>query len=334
MENFGGCVKKSKEHQEEEGHEGCRLDEMGNHQTGALAGTGGSQQLGAMGEEDHVMDQEYLEVFRHAQDRRFHIFELWMHKPTWNTDFVNYKRLLSIEMDRPHLGQIATSWRGREDWHDFDFVKVHLPANEEKFHGFLGQRYVAYPKGDLGRVPLLVFFDGVRKFMTGTVYLRGTPHGISSEDLFDTLDSQHQCGGRHLCSVDAGGMTFWPSYVPVAPGMYLKAKQIDLEDTTNHSDGENRSDCSTTLGGESDSRDNEAEQEEREDEPEEVSSEKEDYSSMVQQRAAGVLPSRVRERSHPLWDIVCYIFFFLVCWNSTMLPAVPLSDSANVVRVR
>ena len=283
------------------------------HHVGVLAGNnipqGTSVSTTAHVEQD--LENDFLDVFRHARDRKHHVFELWMHKPTWTTEFGHYKKLMSINMNKPHLEQIQSSWRTSEKWDSLDLVRVRLPTRWTQFPSFMGQRYMAYPEGEPARTPMMVFFNGVFKVMTGTVWLKSTEQGILTKELFDVIDPQHQCGSRQLCSVEGESLTLWPNNFQAAPGAFIQAKQIDLEESSsNNSDG--MSDCSTACESDRDPchvasstrshQDSEQMQEmSQSDGQDEGLGE---LSSLVQLNAAGLLPSSMRERSSPLWEMM------------------------------
>ena len=249
-------------------------------------------------------DHEFLDVFRPVQDRKMHVFEMWMHKPTWSTDFASYRRLMCVNLRKPHLGQIAEFWRGESEWKAYDFVKVHLPAHVESFPGFMGTRYIAFPAKNNEKVPLMVHFNGVRRFMTGTVWLDKIEDGISSGQLFDVLDPGHSCEQRQLCSIDLGTLIFWPEWVKVESGGFLLAKQVDLDDSP-FSNESHVSSCSTTWNVQSDldlsDRSVSFEVMEHEASPTSNDHEEFDLSTIMQtQLAAGVFPDRVHENDWQL----------------------------------
>ena len=272
------------------------------HQTGVLAGNSMPQRNFDASLESQVQDQDFLGVFRSVQDRRFHVFELWMHKPTWDTDFVQYKRLISIDMGKPHMRQIEESWRGNENWEGYDLVQVRLPSTIENFQGFMGKRYIAYPEGNTERTPLMVHFNGIRKIMTGTVWLKNEVAGLSTQTLFDILEPQNQCGDRHLCSVRTEELVFWPERFPVTHGLYLHAKQVDLHDGDDSPGTQEGSDCTTTWYESGNEKTSTSTFEPHENQGERYETDL--HSMMQRQMAAGNFPDRMRQRSTRLWEMV------------------------------
>ena len=287
------------------------------HHVGALAGNTPklpmqpSFSAPAQSESFQEGEQEFLDVFRQVRDRRFHIFELWMHKPTWNNGFVNCKKLMSIDIEKPHVTQIKNSWRTKENWMSYEFVKVTLPSALENFQGFLGQRYLAYPEGNLGRIPILAYFNGILKVMTGTVWPRGTAQGVSIVELMEIIEPNHLCGERHLCSVQAESLSFWPEAFQARPGSYIHVKQVNIDDDSEEEGTSSTSSCSTRWHesfGENGTSSAEDEQvrinnEEAFIHEEQNLNETEDSNVMMQvQSSAGVFPERMRERSNALWE--------------------------------
>ena len=284
------------------------------HHVGVLAGNNipqGTVSAPTTVQEEHEVENDFLDVFRHARERRHHVFELWMHKPSWATEFGHYKKLMSIDMNKPHMDQIQSSWRTSENWDILDLIRVRLPARWAQFPSFMGLRYMAYPEGEPARMPMMVFFNGVSTVRTGTVWLENTEQGILTTELFDVLDPQHQCGSRQLCSAEGDSMTLWPNHFHAAPGAFIQAKQIDLEEGSNNS-SVGMSNCSTTCedhGGPHQETSISMSRESSDQMREvtwsgELDEGHDELSSLVQLHAAGLLPPSLRERSSPLWEMM------------------------------
>ena len=249
---------------------------------------------------------DVMEVFRHEQGKTHHLFELWMHKPTWTNEFVAYKRLMSVHMGRPHLKQIASIWKDDGDWSSFDFVKIRIPSALEAFPQFMGARYIAYPTSDPERIPLLVHFNGLSRVMTGTVWIKSLQGGFSTAELFDILEPNNQCGERHLCSVEINNVILWPSIVWIEPGTFLLARQIDLDDSSDSRTTASTSACvSTDLSGQEKASDYDTDFEDFENpsfrHQYQQFEEQEDFMALTQTRCAqGIFPHRMREKSQEL----------------------------------
>ena len=184
---------------------------------------------------------EFLTILDNVRHQSQHVFELWVHHPAREDDFVALKRLMVIDTKKPHRTQIETTWRRNVPWQSLDFVRV---SHDDSYNGFLGSKYLAFPPKE-GKIPLLISFNGIRAIMIGTVMVRVSPQGISLKDLFDILDPANQCDRRHLCSIIKGDIKFWPGFLEVEAGRYLVARQVDLDESSNTS-GSDQESCSST----------------------------------------------------------------------------------------
>ena len=217
----------------------------------------------------------------------------------------------TLKIEKPHVTQIKNSWRTKENWMSYEFVKVTLPSALENFQGFLGQRYLAYPEGDLGRIPILAYFNGILKVMTGTVWPRGTAHGVSIVELMEIIEPNHLCGERHLCSVQAESLSFWPEMFQARPGSYIHVKQVNIDDDSEEEGTSSTSSCSTRWhesfgeNGTSSAEDEQVQINNEEafiHEEQNLNEIEDSYVMMQVQSSAGVFPERMRERSNALWE--------------------------------
>ena len=176
-----------------------------------------------------------------------YVFEMWMHKERWADRFARQAQLMYMNIHDGHLKQIKNQWRDQDDWSRYDVVKVQAMNANVGFNGFMGARYLAYPQGNPGKIPLMIFLDGITLHTTGTVWIHLGTDGVSTRKLFEVLIPGNQCERMQLCSVEGNEITLWPNAFRAFPGAYLRAKQLDLNEEEAASQRSLAS-CSTSEG--------------------------------------------------------------------------------------
>ena len=242
-----------------------------------------------------------------------YIFEMWMHKMAWMDAFIAYKQMMSMDLSQGHDRQLQTRWRGQEQWSDYHIVKVHTHASGVRTDGFSGNRFIAFPRGYPERTPIMVFLNGIERYMVGTVW---TPHQngwISLRILFDIIIPENQCHHMQLCSTGNEEIVFWPQSIWIEPGTFIFARQVDLHDAVE--DGGGSATCTTTADTNRSDNDGRTATWSREMTSESLDAEEvnhaqghsweelHDLNTLFQQQfSAASFPSRIRENSQDLYQ--------------------------------
>ena len=164
---------------------------------------------------------------------RFHVFELWMHKRDRENEYATYKQLMQVDLEKPLGRQILEGWRKGEDLRHYEIVKIGDGIRDPDHAAFRGTKYLAYPREDCGRVPIMVAIDSPRILKTGTIWAKTRNGRIPLQEIFDIIDPGHQCSTEEKCRLTGGMDVEWPGEMPVQPGDFLKAECVEeMSDAT------------------------------------------------------------------------------------------------------